>query len=264
MSRAARSSKQPAGADRQEHQQETTAEHSGGPSWGLEVVRRSSITRLAELQVRRKLDGATVKRYREAMTAGAEFPPVRLARVRGTLYLVDGWHRIEAAGWHDDVMVDVLVADLPSIAAAGWEAAAANLAHGLHLKPSERRAVFKAYVGAGRHRTAQGGYKGYRDMAAELSYPHTTLRTWMEKDFSSVYRAIGEKRVGGINTKAGPTEAQKLEKINSKAAADALVDALACFEALQDPFNRGDLIERAGKMLERMKQAKHFFASTEF
>lgn len=259
MSNRARSSKQPAGADRQEHQQETAAEHNGGPSWTPEVVRRGSITRLTELQVRRKLDGATVKRYREAMGAGAKFPPVRLARVGHALYLVDGWHRIEAAGWRADELVDALVADLPTIAAACWEAAAANLRHGMPLKQSERRAVFKAYVGARRHRTENGGYKGYRDMAPELGTPHTTLRTWMEKDFPAVFRAIGERRIGGTNASPALPEVEKLEKVNSKAAADALVDALAHFEALQDPLSRGDVIEQTAAILARMKQARHAF-----
>jgi hypothetical protein len=31
------------------------------------------------------------------MQAGAEFPPVTLAHIDGSLYLVDGWHRVAAA-----------------------------------------------------------------------------------------------------------------------------------------------------------------------
>jgi 5-methylcytosine-specific restriction endonuclease McrA len=42
------------------------------------------------LQVRIKMQANVVTKYAEAMSTGAEFPPITLAHIDGSLYLVDG------------------------------------------------------------------------------------------------------------------------------------------------------------------------------
>ena len=44
----------------------------------------------------RKTDESTVRDYVEALSAGAEFPPVILYRQNGISWLADGFHRIAA------------------------------------------------------------------------------------------------------------------------------------------------------------------------
>ncbi|ABS66349.1 conserved hypothetical protein [Xanthobacter versatilis] len=69
---------------------------------------------------------------------------------------------------------------------------AGDLTHGLPLKSRELRAVFKAYVGSGRHRDGVR-FRSYREIAVDLAsrVSHTTIRNWMEQDFPSVFAAMG-------------------------------------------------------------------------
>ena len=55
-----------------------------------------NILRDDSLQVRQRVDPRTVHKYAEAMRTDAEFPPVTLAHIDGSLFLVDGWHRVAA------------------------------------------------------------------------------------------------------------------------------------------------------------------------
>src|ERR1700737_2621635 len=98
-----------------------------GPDWKLEAVHRASIIRHDPLQVRQKIDPATVKRYRDAKNAGQEFPRIRVARVAGKHFLVAGWHRMAAGAlekppYEEDGKVDAEVAEM-TMEEAGWEAA---------------------------------------------------------------------------------------------------------------------------------------------
>lgn len=148
------------------------------------------ITR-ADWQVRVRIDDATVRSYAGIMRGGGAMPPVSIARIDGALYLVDGWHRLEAAKLNGEAFVDASVADM-SEKEARWAAAQANLTHGLPLKSRELRAVFKAYVGSGRHRDGVR-FRSYREIAVDLAnrVGHTTIRNWMERDFPSVFAAMG-------------------------------------------------------------------------
>lgn len=75
-------------------------------------VEVADIVTRADWQVRFKMDAGTVKRYASAMRAGAAFPAVRIARIDGALYLVDGWHRLEAVRVNGESSVDAVVSDM--------------------------------------------------------------------------------------------------------------------------------------------------------
>jgi len=68
------------------------------------------------------------------MQAGAEFPPVTLAHIDGSLYLVDGWHRVAAAITNNQHLVWADISEM-TFNEARWYAAKANTEHGLQLKP---------------------------------------------------------------------------------------------------------------------------------
>ncbi|MFG1313347.1 ParB/RepB/Spo0J family partition protein [Xanthobacter autotrophicus] len=148
------------------------------------------ITR-ADWQVRVRIDDATVRSYASIMRAGGDMPPVSIARIDGALYLVDGWHRLEATKLNGETFIEATVCDM-SEEAARWAAARANLTHGLPLKPREIRSVFRAYVGSSHHRDGVR-FKSYRDIAADLAHhvQHTTVRNWMRQDFPAVFAAMG-------------------------------------------------------------------------
>lgn len=167
-------------------------------SWAEEWVSPEDIIKHAPWQVRRNLDAAAVKKYRDMTKAGSTPPPIKLARVRGKLYLVDGWHRMEAGALQVTRGLDgqeVLAEVAPmSDGEARWAAAQANLGHGVPLKAAELHAVFKAYIKAKQHLKPDGTLRSYRDMAPIIGKPHTTIRTWMLKYFPAVARQMAGER----------------------------------------------------------------------
>lgn len=189
---------------------------------GLALVPLAEIVEVPEWQPRDGTSEATIRRYASAYEAGAEMPPLLVARVmlgcagacdgggQVRLALLDGWHRLAALRSLGRDYAECRV--LPGVLTeqdAAWRAAEANLRHGLPLKTREVRKAFRAYVRAGQHRRErQGGamarqqqaFKSYRDMAAELGgVSHNSVRNWMFGDFLAVARAIAgaSAAVGG-------------------------------------------------------------------
>lgn len=63
-----------------------------------EMVLVSDIVLDSDVQPRESISPTLIKEYAEAMSEGAEFPPVVLFRdAEGTLVAADGWHRVRAA-----------------------------------------------------------------------------------------------------------------------------------------------------------------------
>ena len=211
------------------------------------LVGLSEVVSLDQMQLRSQTDPRVVEDYRRAMQAGAVFPPVKVAHVNGAMLLVDGFHRIAALrALHVD-HVEAEVVPATSLEEARWEAAKANLAHGLRLKRGERRGVFRAYVQARRHRhegRRRGRLKSYREMAADLpGFPHTSLRNWMRQDFPAVFMALagGEEKAVA---RGGLPPARKPEVALAEEAAQALAAASAALAGVTDADLRAELLEQ--------------------
>lgn len=132
----------------------------------------------------------------------------------GALFLVDGWHRLEAGALDIDEDLDgpmalALVADLTE-SEIRWEAARANMGHGVPLKGREYREVFRAFIKAGKHRDSARQFLSYREMAPIVGKAHTTLRNWMQKDFPSVFAAMGGDEHGNHMGQPGTLEPRTL------------------------------------------------------
>ena len=151
----------------------------------------SSIAKRAEWQVRSGLDKGAVRRYQDAYIAGSNMPPVRLAKTENALFVIDGWHRLAAAGRAGLDMIDATI-EAASSAEAAWLAAEANLCHGVPLKRGEHRKVFRAFIRAGKHRRGKNLIP-YREIAKALHgvRAHTTIRNWMREDFPTIAEAYG-------------------------------------------------------------------------
>lgn len=168
--------------------------------WVEEWIPVDEVIRSKNLQMRKKLTTSAITQYKKRTEAGSTPPPIKVAKVtekgQTRLFLVDGWHRWEAnALTFNEANVLAEVAPM-SMNEAVLQAAAANLNHGERFKQCEMEAVFKAFVRAGRHRTAKG-YRSYREMAEVTGVSKSTLQRWMQKHF----RAIA-LRMGGTNSKA--------------------------------------------------------------
>jgi hypothetical protein len=223
-----------------------------------EVLQLHSIARYATFQVRKQLDMGTVQRYAQALEAGADFPAVKVGRIKapdvqprgrpserlkdvqpGALVLLDGFHRVEA---HRIAGQLHILADVIEVTAkdAQWEAARANLMHGLPLKPKEIVEAFKAYVRAGQYRDAKGNLKSLRTIGKEFGRPHTTIRRWLER--AKFYRllALYDKEKTPALTQRTEEEQHPMDRTTHDIR-EALVNARALAPALS-PQQRGELL----------------------
>ena len=108
-----------------------------------EIVDIAALTLDDELFPRERLDPETVDEYAEQTQAeGVRFPPIRVIKLQsGSLMLVDGWHRVEAARRLGDPKIRARVRPgewLDAVEAA----AASNARHGRpRTNADKRRAV---------------------------------------------------------------------------------------------------------------------------
>lgn len=192
------------------------------------------------IQVRQRLSQPTISRYADAMRAGQVFPPIKVARADGACYLIGGWHRVEAAKLVGLTSLTAELIDAPKNQLA-WLAADDNLRHGLPLnRGREAKAAFKAYITARQHRTADGGYRSYRQIAQDLHglRTHETIRNWMRAQFPSIYRAMAGEGEEEIST--APLNAAEPDPLG--AARDHLQQVAALARGITDPDRRGELI----------------------
>jgi len=176
--------------------------------WAEEWIPLAKIIQHSPWQVRAKLDEKALKDYADRTRAGSLPPPIRVGRVAGKLYLLDGWHRIEAGALQkleglDGEEVRTLVATMDKHRAQ-WEAARANMSHGVQLKPKDRHAVFKAFIQSKQHVKADGTLMSYREMAPFIGKPHTTVRTWVLRYFPKLAAEMGGTEHGNPDAEAPP------------------------------------------------------------
>ena len=213
------------------------------PMWVEEWVPLGSVIKHDPLQVRNRLDAGAVVRYRSMTEAGREPPPIKVGRVGALLYLVDGWHRMEAGAlrtshsFANGAEVLALVADM-SVDEVRWESAKANMGHGVPLRKSEMREVFKAFVKAKRHHMGKGKLMSYRDMGAELGMGHTTLRNWTRQDFPSLFAALGDGGQGNVH---GDVPAAVIPTLEEEHASEAQAALLTLHFSLCTEFRGGGL-----------------------
>jgi hypothetical protein len=229
------------------------------PPGAVEVVRLQldDICTDRRFQMRHKLDPGTIHRYRQLYAAEAEsgvkvLPPIKVVRIGEALQVTDGFHRVTALRQLKVTEVDAIVLNI-SEEEAKWEAAKANLEHGLPLKSSELRNVFRVFVKAGHHKKGKCGMKSYRAIAADLGgyKPHNTIMRWMRADFPSIAAQIaGEplqgRRDGVVKLKTdGSFFETTLEHLRAAVAASRGVTDQAQRNRLRDAaFGLADAIKR--------------------
>ena len=133
-------------------------------------------------------------------------------------------------------------------------AASANLEHGLPLKQSELRLVFRAYIRAQRHVLTTGKLKSYRDIAADLGKPHGTIYNWMKKDFPRVAAQLSGEGggIGGLPEESADVSSQLA------AAMAAVAEVTAAFNATSDPDERGSIISEIELALSQMRGSSNW------
>jgi hypothetical protein len=154
------------------------------------------VRRDAKFQPRLTTDEALVRQYATALQAGVEFPPVKVARINGHGYLVDGWHRMAAHERAGRTDIDIELVDVRGENEALWVASKANLAHGQALNRKEVRLALGALVRARRHiKPNRAGFLTYKEIALELGgrVSVQTVNNWMWDDHPTVAAKMSDK-----------------------------------------------------------------------
>ena len=231
--------------------------------WSEEWVPLAKVIKHQPLQVRKKLTDSKVKQYAEMTRAGTTPPPIMVGKVGALLYLLDGWHRMEAGALQTttteldgETMVCARVAVMTG-ERMGWEAAQANLSHGVSYGRGEFRGVFRAFIKAKQHHRGYRQYMSYREMASvlRLGASYGTLRRWTEKDFPSLFRALGANEHGNALADVQTLMVKSMEQQHSEEAHKSLVALKQHAGALSDPENRWTVVQHLEATLAMLKDA---------
>ena len=125
--------------------------------------------------------------------------------------------------------------------------------HGLPLTKAELREMFRVYLKAGRHRgRRRGQFKSYREMAAELGIPKSTLAAWTLQDAPSLARTLSDgNRFGGYN-RGGAREVLP-ERWLYLEAHRALDLAAAAIPGVADAEQRWALLAKVRSLVDALK-----------
>jgi len=105
------------------------------------TVRIEELAEDTRFQSRTRTDRATVEEYKELMSEGVDMPPITVALVDDSLFIVDGWHRVQAAKELDWSSIPADVSTMTENEAI-WKSAGANQSHGLRRSNADKlRAV---------------------------------------------------------------------------------------------------------------------------
>ena len=230
--------------------------------WSEERVPLAKVIKHQPLQVRKKLTDSKVKQYAEMTNAGTTPPPITVGKVDNRLYLLDGWHRMEAGALQTITELDGETTVLARVAEMtmkrmGWEAAQANLSHGVSYVRGEFRGVFRAFITAKQHHTGYRKYMSYREMASvlKLGVSHVTVRRWTEKYFPPLFRALGANEHGNALADAPTLMVKSMEQQHSEEAHKSLVALNQHAGALSDPENLWVVVQHLEATLAMLKDA---------
>ena len=146
---------------------------------GMAVVSKFPVSRLRshpDLQLRPKgTDASTVSRYTRLMERGDGFLPIIVASIGRNRYVVDGYHRWEAAEKAGLAFISADVRKM-SLDEARRQALFANAGHGRGLTSADKQAVWAEYLAQGRHLDDDG-----------LGGKRLRLKADIARDFASIY-----------------------------------------------------------------------------
>lgn len=134
-----------------------------------------------ELQARTRLDPSVVEEYAEAMMSStANFPPIDVwIGSDESIYLIDGFHRVEACRKIERDSIRANVIELPNYQEAVWWAAGANQNHGLRRTNLDKLRALELVV-----EMADAEGLSDREVARRIGVSHTFVSIH-RSDFSN-------------------------------------------------------------------------------
>lgn len=176
---------------------------------------------------------------------GAARDPIRVARVGAALYLVDGFHRLEAYRRMGKPTIPAMVAKMSKTEARDY-ARASNAMNGKGYSRADKERIWQSFVAEGRHKDTFGNLKKSRAIAADLGglYSHETVRKKL--------REMGEEFDEEVEY-GGYYEPRTSEEDLEQERAEEAEDSLRTFAALVgtlEPFERDRLLGAARAIVE--------------
>ena len=196
------------------------------------------------------LNQANLNRIRKPLQHGEDArDPIDVARVGKALYVVDGFHRLEAYRAERRPTIPARVAKM-SLEEATEHAKTSNAANGKPYSRADKLALWQAYVDAGWHLADEGTPLASRVIAKELGdiFSHETIRKKL--------KAIGleldvDVEFDGTYKPQGPSE-EELEQELLEEAEDA-VGALGGALVTLEPTDRERLVAHARRILDAVE-----------
>lgn len=152
-------------------------------TWRTRQMNPAIITRERRYQPRDSdLSQERVARYALDMSRGDKFPPITVGHVGKIMYLLDGFHRVEAADKAGLKSLEAVIAPMDETTAI-LVAIAANAKHGLNLTGKDKRRCFQLYCECGGHLHKDGTVKSLRHIRRDLgdiAWPNT-ISAWLRK-----------------------------------------------------------------------------------
>lgn len=177
------------------------------------------------------VDKQRVTKYAYDMRRGDGFPAITVASVDGRLYVLDGFHRVEAALQAGIADLNAKIAKL-SEQAAIREAIKANAHHGLNLNRKDKQNIFRIYLERGDHLRRDGVPKSLRQMRRDLEYivTHGTIRNWLKAE--------------GITPTEDPSDPQPLPDPDSRFISPGLDEFEEALAYAEEMFLQLDVAEQ--------------------
>ncbi len=200
------------------------------------------------------LDPKHVRKLRASLGGLEPIEPISVAQVGKALYVVDGFHRLEAHRQDKREQIQAKVARMSLSEAEAHAKTVANTRHGKNLTREGKRKLWEAFLAAGRHLKADGTLKSPRAIAGELNglYSHQTIRNLLRAaGLADELEAIGVSRW----EQEEPT-LQELEEEREAEAEMALQRFAAIVPTLQDEGIRGRLLHTARDWVDRLERGE--------
>lgn len=208
-------------------------------------------------QHRENLREATIREYATKYRNGEEFPALMVAQIEDGLFLIDGFHRLEALkrlyGPEMLKVVSVEIVQCKDEKEARWIGAQRNMRHGVPLTRKDRRNVFNAYVDAGMHwKVYRKKYKSWRQIATDVGITHKTARDWMKQDHRKIWEKMSGEEGSDMHDKETMGERQPVTL--AEAAMESIDQAYQTSLGITSNAERREVVKHVESIHRRLVQ----------
>lgn len=231
--------------------------------WTLQELPVAEVRERPEFQNRvNGIDRKHVQTLTRQLEKDDGLKPIEVAKIGKALYVVEGFHRLEAHRLAGREIISAKVARM-ALAEARDKALLANTTHGKNLSPADKAGLFQSYIDAGKHfweegeaipvTALPGTRKSSRAISSELNgiYSHETVRTKL--------KALGLDLDVTVEFPSGYKPRQPEEDMLASEIRDEAIDSLWHFEQHYqslEPEDQQELLGIARRIIRDLEGGK--------